>query len=202
MKLNLRLIIIGLALLLLLAAGVYSAVRLNSKPVTTPTSNVPAVKEVSFTLTDQNGQPVTQEVFKGKWTAVFFGYTYCPDFCPLTLQHLAETKRILGDKADDLQIIFISVDPARDTPENLKAYLNSGGFPPGVIGLTGSEAELEKVTRAFGAHAEKQPEQDGGYLINHTVYVHILDPKGKSAGLIGWGMMPDQMADYIARIMK
>ncbi len=202
MKLNLRLIILGLAFAVLIGAGIYSAVRLNTKPQMASMDNVAAVREVSFNLTDQNGQPVDQSVFKGKWSAVFFGYTYCPDFCPLTLQHLAATKAALGDKADDLQIIFVSVDPERDTPENLKAYLNSGGFPEGVIGLTGSQAELDKVTKAFGAHAERQPEQDGGYLINHTVYVHVLDPKGKSAGLMGWGMMPDQMADYIARLMK
>lgn len=199
---KIRLAVLAVAFALLIGLAGYSAWRINSGTSPTATASIPAIKPVQFALTDQNGQPVDESLFKkGKWTAVFFGYTYCPDFCPLTLQHLAATKQALGPKADDLQIVFISVDPARDTPENLKAYLNSGGFPPGVTGLTGTPAELDKVMKAFGAYAERK-DQDGGYLMNHTVYVYLLDPKGESAGLMGWGMQPDQMADYITRIMK
>ena len=82
-----------------------------------------------FQLVDQEGRPVDESLLEGKWSLVFFGFTYCPDFCPTTLAALEATKQRLGDKARDLQIVFISVDPERDTPQALKDYLSSDGFP-------------------------------------------------------------------------
>jgi protein SCO1/2 len=82
-----------------------------------------------FQLVDQDGRPVDQTLLDGKWSLVFFGFTYCPDYCPTTLNGLAATKALMGDKAKDLQIVFITVDPARDTPQALKDYLASDGFP-------------------------------------------------------------------------
>ena len=87
-----------------------------------------------FQLVDQQGRPVDESLLQGRWSLVFFGFTYCPDFCPTTLQALDATKQQLGDRADDLQIVFISIDPERDTPQMLKDYLSSDGFPEGVIG--------------------------------------------------------------------
>ena len=104
-----------------------------------------------FRLVDQDGKSVDQSLLKGKWTAVFFGFTYCPDVCPTTLQTLGAAAQGLGADANKLQIVFISVDPGRDTPKALKAYLASPGFPKNVIGLTGTPdqvAAVAKVTRA------------------------------------------------------
>ena len=84
-----------------------------------------------FQLVDQDGRAVDQTLLNGKWSLVFFGFTYCPEFCPTTLAELAAVKQRLGDKADDLQIVFVSVDPERDTPQQLKDYLSSDGFPKG-----------------------------------------------------------------------
>lgn len=102
-----------------------------------------------FILTDQNGKTVDQTILNGKWTLVFFGFTYCPDYCPTTLGVLNAVQERMGDKAEDLQIVFISIDPERDTPQMLKDYLSSDGFPDGVIGLTGTPEQVAKAAKAY-----------------------------------------------------
>jgi protein SCO1 len=155
---------------------------------------------VAFQLTDQMGKRVDQSVLKGKWTAVFFGYTYCPDFCPLTLQSLEQTQKLMGDKAKDLQIVFISVDPARDKPDVLKAYLESGGMPKGVRGLTGSEAEIAAAAKAFGAAYEKKGSGDA-YTMNHTAYVFVMNPEGRYELPLAYGLTPEQSAGILTSAM-
>ncbi len=103
-----------------------------------------------FQLVDQNGRAVDQTLLDGKWSVVFFGFTYCPDYCPTTLAALDATKRAMGAQGDDLQVIFVSVDPERDTPAALKTYLGADGFPKGVIGLTGSPRRLYDEPLAAG----------------------------------------------------
>ncbi|ESQ75728.1 SCO family protein [Asticcacaulis sp. AC402] len=154
----------------------------------------------AFTLTDQNGQVVTEGALKGKWTAVFFGYTYCPDFCPLTLQTLAATQKQLGGKAKDFQVIFISVDPARDTPASLKAYLNSGGMPKATIGLTGTQDQIDAAVKAYRTTATKVGAGDL-YTYQHTTAVFLMDPKGRYNSAYGYGIQPDEMADMIKDAM-
>ena len=104
-----------------------------------------------FQLVDQDGRTVDQTMLDGKWSLVFFGFTYCPDYCPTTLTGLAATKARMGDKAKDLQIAFVSVDPQRDTPRALKDYLSSDGFPEGVVGLTGTPDQIATVAREYRA---------------------------------------------------
>lgn len=108
-----------------------------------------------FTLVNQDGRTVDQTLLNGKWSLVFFGFTYCPDYCPTTLATLAAVEKELGDAAKDLQVVFISVDPARDTPQALKDYLSSDGFPPGVIGLTGTPDQVAAAAKAYRAFYEK-----------------------------------------------
>lgn len=155
----------------------------------------------AFTLTDQYGRTVDESILKGKWSAVFFGYTYCPDICPLTLQALDRTKKAMGDKAKDLQIVFISVDPARDTPENLKVYLESGGFPKGVIGLTGTQEQIDAVTKAYGATAVKKGDADS-YTFNHTSIIYLMDPKGNFNAPLTEDLPPEKSARMIRDIMR
>lgn len=154
-----------------------------------------------FALTDQDGKPVTEAMLKGKWSAVFFGYTYCPDVCPLTLQSLAQTRKLLGDKAKNLQIVFITVDPARDTPANLKAYLASGGFPPGVIGLTGTQAQIDQVTDAYHVPVEKVVSGDT-VSFNHGAVIYLMDPKGNFNTPMSKEMAPDANAKLIRDAMR
>lgn len=154
-----------------------------------------------FTLTNQDGQRVDQSILNGKWTAVFFGYTYCPDVCPLTLQSLARTKAALGKDADKLQIVFITVDPERDSPANMKAYLASGGFPPGVIGLTGSSEEIKSVEKAYRVTASKSGDGDN-YTYNHTAVIFLMNPKGQFDSPLMSDITPQQSAEQIKDSMK
>lgn len=154
-----------------------------------------------FTLTNQDGQRVNQSILTGKWTAVFFGYTYCPDVCPLTLQSLARTKAALGKDADKLQIVFITVDPERDSPANMKAYLASGGFPKGVIGLTGSSEEIKSVEKAYRVTASKSGDGDN-YTYNHTAVIFLMNPKGQFDSPLMSDITPQQSADQIKDSMK
>ena len=100
-----------------------------------------------FNLVDQNGVTRDQRLLNGKWTVVFFGYTYCPDVCPTTLQTLAATRQLMGPQGDALQVVFITVDPARDTPASMKAYLDGVGLR-GSVGLTGTEAQVTAAAKA------------------------------------------------------
>ena len=151
-----------------------------------------------FTLKDTSGQVVTQAALNGKWTAVFFGYTFCPDICPTTFQVLGRAQKLLGAKADNLQFLFITIDPARDTPAALGAYVKSGGFPTHVIGLTGSDDEIAAAARVYRAEYQKQVQKDGTYTMAHTSVVYLMDPKGRFTVPLTSDMSPQQVADQIS----
>jgi protein SCO1/2 len=153
-----------------------------------------------FQLVNQEGQAVDQSLLNDKWSLVFFGFTYCPDFCPTTLTALEATRQRLGDAGDDLQIVFISVDPERDTPQALKDYLSSDGFPPGVIGLTGSEAQVAGAARAYRAFYEKVGEGEG-YTVNHSLTVYLMGPDGRFRSAIAHDLGPERSAELIRRVM-
>ena len=121
-----------------------------------------------FTLVNQDGRTVDQTLLNGKWSLVFFGFTYCPEFCPTTLAELAAVQQQLGDKAKDLQIVFISIDPQRDTPRQLKDYLSSDGFPKGTIGLTGTPEQVAQAAKAYRAFYQKVGEGET-YTMNHSL---------------------------------
>jgi protein SCO1/2 len=150
-----------------------------------------------FHLTDQYGRPQDQSILKGKWSAVFFGYTYCPDVCPTTLQTLAEAQDKLGDKARRFQVVFISVDPGRDTPAQLKTYLSSPAFPRGAIGLTGTDAQVAAVAKAYHAYYQKQG-SGPGYEVQHGSAVYLMDPEGRFSGVVAFGLPPAEVARQIS----
>ncbi|HEY9219192.1 MAG TPA: SCO family protein, partial [Phenylobacterium sp.] len=151
-----------------------------------------------FQMVDQSGRPVTEAVLRGKWSAVFFGFTYCPDICPTTLQTLVDAKAKLGRKGEDLQILFVSVDPARDTPQQLTTYLQSY---PGVIGLTGTPEQLAATTKAFKVWYAKRGEGEG-YTMDHSSAVYLMDPKGRFTNAVAVQLGPDRAAQDIAREMQ
>ena len=154
-----------------------------------------------FHLTDQNGHGVDQGVLKGKWSAVFFGYTYCPDVCPTTLQTLATAQQALGPKAKDFQVVFVTVDPARDTPSQLKAYLASDSFPKGAIGLTGTTDQIAGITHAYGVYFQKQG-TGADYSVNHSSAIYLMNPNGAYDSVISAGLTPDQTKDAILKAMN
>ena len=153
-----------------------------------------------FQLVNQDGQTVDQTLLNGKWSLVFFGFTYCPDFCPTTLTVLEATRNRLGGTADDLQIVFITVDPARDTPQALKDYLSSDGFPPGVIGLTGSDEQIAAAARAYRAFYEKVGE-DQDYTMNHSLTVYLMGPDGQFRSALAHDLGPEPSAELIRRVI-
>ncbi len=131
-----------------------------------------------FSLPDQNGQLRTLEDFKGKVVVVFFGFTQCPDVCPTTLHELAQVKQALGADGDRVQGVFISVDPERDTPELLKAYL--AGFDPSFVALRGSPEQLKDVAKEFKVYYAKVPgKTPDSYTMDHTAASFLFDPQGR-----------------------
>jgi protein SCO1/2 len=153
-----------------------------------------------FQLVDQDGRAVDQTLLNGKWSLVFFGFTYCPEFCPTTLAELAAVKQRLGDKAEDLQIVFVSVDPERDTPQALKDYLSSDGFPQGTIGLTGSPEQIAQAAKVYRAYYEKVGEGDA-YTMNHSLTVYLMGPDGRFRTAVAYGLGPDKSAKIIEDAM-
>jgi protein SCO1/2 len=132
-------------------------------------------KELS--LTDHNGKPRTLAEFRGKVVTIFFGYTHCPDACPTTLAELAQVMKDLGPDADKLQVLFVTVDPERDTPQVLKQYVPS--FNPAFLGLYGNAAETERAAKEFKVFYQKQPGKDGAYSMDHSAGTFVLDRDGR-----------------------
>ena len=154
-----------------------------------------------FQLVNQDGQAVDQTMLDGKWSLVFFGFTYCPDYCPTTLTGLAATKARMGAAADNLQIVFISVDPQRDTPQALKDYLSSDGFPQGVMGLTGTPDQVAAAARVYRAYYEKVGEGET-YTMNHSLTVYLMGPDGQFRSALAHDLGPEKSAQLIERVMK
>ncbi len=154
-----------------------------------------------FQLVDQTGKPVDQTLLNGKWNAVFFGFTWCPDICPGTLQALTAASDQLGPKAKDLRIVFISVDPARDTPAKVKEWIDAQSAPEGTVGLTGSPEQVAAAAKAYRVVYEKAGEGEN-YLVNHSTAIYLMDPKGRFKRVVAYGMTPEQMADQIRAAMR
>ncbi len=141
----------------------------------TDVSGVGFGKELN--LTDHNGKPRTLADFRGKVVTVFFGFTHCPDVCPTTLAELAQVAKALGPDADKLQVLFVTVDPERDTPQVLKQYVPS--FNPAFLGLSGSLDATARAAKEFKVFYQKQPARNGGYSVDHGAGTFILDPQGR-----------------------
>jgi protein SCO1/2 len=187
-------IAVGIASLVLLAA---IALRWGPGSVTSQASAVGG----PFQLVDQTGRAVDQSVLTGKWSAVYFGYTYCPDVCPATLTTLGGAIDRMGARAKDFQVVFITVDPHRDTPSQLKNYLSSSEFPRGVIGLTGTDAQVARVAQAYKVYYQKAGTGDA-YSVDHSSAIYLMDPRGRFDTVIPYGLTPDQAKDSIVRAMQ
>ncbi len=154
-----------------------------------------------FTLVDQDGHAVDQRVLNGKWSIVFFGYTYCPDFCPTTLTNLGQTMALLGPAAQKLQVVFITVDPDRDSPQVLKTYLSSHVFPKNIIGLTGTPAQIAQAAKAYVVYYQK----DGTgptYTVDHSTALYLMDPEGRFHGVLADGLTPQEQAQQLTAVMN
>jgi protein SCO1 len=142
-----------------------------------------------FNLIDQNGAPITEAAFKGHPTALFFGFTHCPEVCPTTLFEMAGLLNTLGDEGKDLRVFFISVDPERDTPEVMKGY--TAAFTDRITGITGKPEEVDKLVKSWRIYAKKVPTEDGGYTMDHTASIMLLDRDARLKSTIDYKENPD-----------
>jgi len=173
---SLRILVIGAAFLagLALCLGVMLVL---SDRLSSPVAQQVAAIGGPFKLIDQNGQTLTDQDLRGHPFLVFFGFTHCPDVCPTTLFEVSEILRALGPDADRTRALFITVDPERDTAPIMKDYLSS--FDPHLLGGTGDPAAIAAVAKAYRVYYKKVPLEDGGYTMDHTAIVYLMDKNGR-----------------------
>ena len=151
-----------------------------------------------FTLVGSDGQPFPSSRLNGKPYAVFFGFTHCPDVCPTTLARLVNLRKQLGEGEEAFNIVFVTVDPERDGPEQVATYEDAFGGP--VVALTGSPAQVEQVKKQYGIFSQKVPDGSGGYTVDHTATVLLFDGAGKFVGTISPEEQDSPALDKLKRI--
>lgn len=151
----------------------------------------------AFTSTRQDGARVSEAIFTGKPSLLFFGFTHCPDVCPTTLFEVSEIMRALGKDADKAQGVFVTVDPARDTPAQMKLYLSS--FDPHIVGLSGNEAETAAIVKAYRVYAKKIPLQGDDYTMDHTALVYLISKDGRFVAPFNMKRKPAEAAEELRR---
>ncbi|KKB08694.1 SCO family protein [Devosia chinhatensis] len=155
----------------------------------------------NFALASTKGGTFTQNDLRGTPSLIFFGFTFCPDVCPTTLAETTAWRAQLGLDEDDLRIIFVTVDPERDTPEMVKAYVE--GFDPTIIGLVGDQAQTDAAKAAFGVFSEKSGDVDSDfYLVNHTALTFLINEDGTFQGTIAYEEASDTALAKIERLVK
>lgn len=149
-----------------------------------------------FELVDGEGRTVTDEEFRGEYMLVYFGYTYCPDVCPTELQNMSRALELLGEEAEAVRPVFITVDPERDTPEVIESYIEN--FHPRMVGLTGSPEQIEKAAKAYRVYYKKAESGSASeYLMDHTSIVYLMGREGEFLRHFGYGTSPEDMAQGI-----
>lgn len=153
-----------------------------------------------FSLLDQDGKRVTEKDFRGKYMLIYFGYTYCPDICPAELQVMSAALDELGEKAEKVTPVFITVDPERDTVEQMKSYV--GNFHPRLVGLTGSKEEIQAAAKAYRVYyARAKSESATDYLMDHASIVYLMSPDGEYLAHFAYGTGVEKMAKGIAKFL-
>ncbi len=146
----------------------------------------------AFALLDGAGRTVTDQQFRGRWMLVYFGYTHCPDACPTALQDMANALDQLGPRKKQVAILFITVDPERDTPAVMKDYV--AAFDADITALSGSAEAVAQAARAYRVYYAKHPTKDGGYEMDHSSIIYVMDPKGRFAANFTHETPPEQIA--------
>ncbi len=196
-----RLIILVIAAFLVGGAIAVSLFALNNSPSGQPRIvSGKALIGGPFALTDHTGRRVTEKDFAGKHMLVYFGYTFCPDICPAELQVMSAALDALGDKASKVTPVFITVDPERDTVEQMNSYV--GNFHNRLVGLTGSPEDIKKAAKAFRVYyAKAKDESSTDYLMDHSSIVYLMSPKGEYLAHFAYGTGVDKMAEGIAKFL-
>lgn len=192
---------VGLGILLVLALAV-GGVLLTQRPAYRGLLYDPPVPAPDFTLLTAGGREVSLHDFRGKIVLLFFGYTSCPDVCPTTLAVLRQVRAGLGDAADRLQVLYVTVDPQRDTPDRAQEYVSV--FDPAFIGLSGSLEVLEPVWAAYGVTRVIEPASDSaaGYFVTHSTRLYLIDAEGRLFLSYTYGAPPEDILHDVLEMLK
>ena len=155
---------------------------------------------VAFSLTDQYGNPITEQAFRGHPTAIFFGFTHCPEICPTTIYEMNGWFEALGEDGANIKAYFISIDPERDTPEMLGGYLTN--VTDRVIGITGDPDAVREMARGFNIYFKRIDSDDGDYTMDHTASVILLDSQGRFRKTIAFGEDTDSAIQKLRDLAK
>ncbi|MGI9201023.1 MAG: SCO family protein [Woeseiaceae bacterium] len=194
--------IIAVAIIAIVTGTWLSVQVLSPPPALQTATRLPAATELAeFSLLDQNSESFTHSDFEGRWNLLFFGFTHCPDICPMTLQVLANAQQLLADDGHDElpRIVLVSVDPERDTPDILGQYV--AHFGDDSVGITGELTEVKKLTDGLGIFFEKSGEQDN-YSVDHSAVVIVINPDGKFHALFGAPHKAENFAHDIPILMS
>jgi protein SCO1/2 len=185
-------------------AGVAAALLAACDSRTAPAFQLTDVTGASFArdfaLTDHTGKPRTLADFKGKVVVLFFGFTHCPEACPLTMAELAGARKTLGKDAERVQVLFVTVDPARDTPKVLAQYVP--GFDPSFLGLYGDPEATARTAKEFKVMYQQQPQRGGDYTVDHSAGTFIFDPAGRLRLFAQYGQKAAVFAHDIGLLLK
>jgi protein SCO1/2 len=184
-----------------LSSIVLSAALIMYQLSATRAATPPVTVGGSFALTASDGTAVTDQTYRGKWLLVYFGYTSCPNTCPMTLNEIATALEKLGTDAAEMQPLFITVDPQRDTRKVLEQYTQS--FDPRIVGLTGSPQQIDAVTQEYGAYAVRHKTGPGpeDYVLDHSTYLYVMDPGGKFVRAFDADTSGDRIADALRELL-
>lgn len=189
-----------LSIILAIIAAILWMTLLNKEDVPTAQENSRALIGGSFALSNHNGEAVTDQDFLGKYMIVYFGYTFCPDVCPMDLQIMADALRELSpEQLSELNPVFVSVDPERDTIDVMAEYVSF--FHPQMIGLTGTTEQVDTIKKAYRVYAAKA-DDSSDYLLDHTSYTYLMDKDGSLLKHFNHGVDPSYMAKTMTELMK
>jgi protein SCO1 len=160
---------------------------------------VPGMK-AQFTLTTSSGEPVSERSYRGKWLLVYFGFTICPDACPTALLSIGRTLDALGPLARDIQPLFITIDPERDTRTVMAAYLTS--FDPRIVGLVGSPQQIAAAARHYRVYDSTRDLGEGAYAIDHSSFIYVVSPHGQVAKIMTGDLSSHSMTDQLRRLIR
>jgi protein SCO1/2 len=197
----LRVFLVAAALFAVIVGGVFLLAKRDENSTLSASSGTgSALVGGPFTLTDQFGKTRTDADFRGKFLLVFFGYTYCPDFCPNELNTMSDAMSLLGADAAKVQPVFITIDPARDTVEQMRLYAES--FDPRLLALTGTPDQIAVVAKAYRVYyAKAQGASGDDYLMDHSTFVYLMGPEGTYVTHFRYGMSAQDMAAGIRKYL-
>ena len=183
----------------ILGAGLFFALEHRDTPRGAAGTLLASAIGGPFRLVDQDGKTVTDADLKGKWSLVYFGYTHCPDACPTALNDISIALDELGPKRTSVRPVFITVDPERDTPEVLNAYVTAFDAP--ILALTGTPEEVAQAAKGYRVFYAKHPEAGGDYSMDHSSVIYVMDPEGRFTASFTHQSSPEELAERLKKLL-